>query len=153
VPLTSEVADHGFFAVENGRRVATPLLLALIAIELSDIMFAVDSIPAVFAISHEPFIVFTSNVFAILGLRALYLVLADVVADLKYLHYGLGALLLFVGAKMLSSSFVHMPNWLSLVQSHDEPQINSIELSASSEAETLHAPSPIALRPRSMLQP
>lgn len=115
IPLTSKVEGHGFLTVENGRRVATPLLLALIAIELSDIMFAVDSIPAVFAISKEPFIVFTSNVFAILGLRALYLVLADVVADLEYLHYGLGAILLFVGAKMLGSGFVHIPGWVSLV--------------------------------------
>lgn len=115
LPFTSKRHGHAFLVVEAGRRVATPLLLALVAIELSDIMFAVDSIPAVFAISKEPFIVFTSNVFAILGLRALYLVLADVVADLKYLHYGLGALLLFVGAKMLVSSFVHIPHILSLV--------------------------------------
>jgi tellurite resistance protein TerC len=78
-------------------------------------MFAVDSIPAVFAISREPFIVFTSNVFAILGLRALYLVLAELIGDLKYLHYGLGALLFFIGAKMLSSSWVHIPNFISLL--------------------------------------
>src|SRR5262249_32315483 len=78
-------------------------------------MFAVDSIPAVFAISQEPFIVFTSNVFAILGLRALYLVLADLVADLKYLHYGLGVLLLFIGAKMLCSSWFHIPTFFSLI--------------------------------------
>lgn len=114
LPFTSKRRGHAFTVLDAGRRVATPLLLALVAIELSDIMFAVDSIPAVFAISKEPFIVFTSNVFAILGLRALYLVLADVVADLKYLHYGLGALLIFVGAKMCLSSFVHIPHMISL---------------------------------------
>ena len=114
IPMTEKRHGHAFFAIEAGKRVATPLFLALVAIEVSDIIFAVDSIPAVFAISQEPFIVFTSNVFAILGLRALYLVLADLVADLKYLHYGLGALLLFVGAKMLLSSFVHIHNLWSL---------------------------------------
>jgi tellurite resistance protein TerC len=103
------------FAHENGRWVATPLLVALVAIELSDIMFAVDSIPAVFAITSQPFIVFTSNVFAILGLRALYLVIADVVADLKYLHLGLGTLLLFVGVKMMVGQFVHIPAFISLL--------------------------------------
>jgi tellurite resistance protein TerC len=114
LPFTSRVDGGAFTVFENGKRMATPLLLALFAIEVTDIMFAVDSIPAVFAISNEPFIVFSSNVFAILGLRALYLVLADVVADLKYLHYGLGALLVFVGAKMLASQYVHLPHWASL---------------------------------------
>lgn len=114
LPFTPKRHGHAFLVAQAGRRVATPLLLALVAIELSDIMFAVDSIPAVFAITKESFIVFTSNVFAILGLRALYLVLAEVVADLKYLHYGLGGLLLFVGAKMLASSFVHIPHVASL---------------------------------------
>lgn len=114
LPITKKRHGHAFFAIEAGKRVATPLLLALVAIELSDIMFAVDSIPAVFAISQDPFIVFTSNVFAILGLRALYLVLADLVADLKYLHYGLGALLLFIGAKMLLSHWIHIWNIVSL---------------------------------------
>ena len=114
LPVTARLENGAFTVVENGKRLATPLLLALVAIEFTDIMFAVDSIPAVFAISNEPFIVFSSNVFAILGLRALYLVLADVVADLEYLHYGLGALLIFVGAKMLASSYVHLPHWASL---------------------------------------
>ncbi len=114
LPFTSRVDHHAFTVVENGKRLATPLLIALLAIEVTDIMFAVDSIPAVFAISNEPFIVFSSNVFAILGLRALYLVLADLVAGLDYLHYGLGALLIFVGAKMLASQYVHLPPWASL---------------------------------------
>jgi len=114
MPFTRRIEGGAFTLIENGKRVATPLLVALVAIEITDIMFAVDSIPAVFAISNEPFIVFSSNVFAILGLRALYLVLADIVADLKYLHYGLGALLIFVGAKMLASGYVHLPHWASL---------------------------------------
>lgn len=114
VPFTKRLEGHKFFVVEGGRRLATPLFMALIAIEVTDIMFAVDSIPAVFAISSDPFIVFSSNVFAILGLRALYLVIADLVADLDYLHYGLGVLLSFVGLKMIASRHVEIPHWLSL---------------------------------------
>jgi tellurite resistance protein TerC len=115
LPLTSRVEGHHFLVREDGKRLVTPLLLALLAIEVTDILFAVDSIAAVLAISNVPFIVFTSNVFAILGLRALYLVLAELVADLRYLHYGLGAILIFVGAKMLLSHFVHLPHWGSLL--------------------------------------
>ena len=89
--------------VENGRRVGTPLLLALLVIEASDILFAVDSVPAVFAISEDPFIVYSSNVFAILGMRALYLVLAEVLKDMHYLRYGLAAILALAGTKMLLS--------------------------------------------------
>ena len=99
------VADnhHGdkFFIVENGRRAATPLFVALLVIETTDIAFAVDSIPAVFSISRDPFIVLTSNIFAILGLRALYFALAAVTKYFAYLKYGLGIILIFVGAKML----------------------------------------------------
>jgi tellurite resistance protein TerC len=94
--------------------VGTPLLLALIVIEVTDVIFAIDSIPAVLAISRDPFIVYSSNVFAILGLRALYLVLADLLADLKYLHYGLAAILVFAGAKMLATGFVRVPQALSM---------------------------------------
>jgi tellurite resistance protein TerC len=89
-------------------------LLAVVTIELTDIMFAIDSVPAVFAITDNPFIVYTSNVFAILGLRALYLVLSDLLGRLRYMHYGLSAILVFAGAKMLTSSFFHMPHVLSL---------------------------------------
>lgn len=114
VPYTNRLRGHKFFVIENGRRLATPLFMALIAIEATDVMFALDSIPAVFAISREPFIVFSSNVFAILGLRALYLVIADLVADLDYLHYGLGVLLAYVGVKMIASHHIEIPYWLSL---------------------------------------
>jgi len=115
LPLTEKLHGHAFTVVEKGKRLATPLLLAVLAIELTDILFAVDSIAAVLAISKAPYIVFTSNIFAILGLRALYLVLADLVADLKYLQYGLGGILMFVGAKMLLSHWVHIPHWIALL--------------------------------------
>ncbi len=111
---TSRIHGHHFFAMEEGRRLATPLMLALVVIELTDIAFAVDSIPAVFAVTKEPFIVYSSNVFAILGLRALYLVLAALLGALTYLRYGLAALLIFVGVKMLLSSIVHIPHLASL---------------------------------------
>lgn len=115
VPMTSRLHGHRFFAVEAGRYVATPLLAALVVIEISDVLFALDSIPAVFAVSKDPFIVYSSNVFAILGLRALYLVLADMLSNLKYLRYGLGGILVFAGAKILLSSFVHLPHLVSFL--------------------------------------
>lgn len=115
VSFTSRLHGHRFSVVEAGKRLGTPLLLALLAIEVTDIFFAIDSIAAVLAISNAPFVVFSSNVFAILGLRALYLVLADLVSDLNYLHYGLGGILVFVGAKMLVARFVHLPHWVSLL--------------------------------------
>jgi tellurite resistance protein TerC len=113
--FTPRLDGHRFLTIENGRRVATPLLLALVVIEVTDVLFAVDSIPAVFAITREPFIVYSSNVFAILGLRALYLVLADLLSDLKYLRYGLAAILVFTGVKMLASNVVHVPPLVSLL--------------------------------------
>jgi len=115
IPFTQNLHGHRFIVVEAGRRVATPLLLALVVIEVSDVLFAVDSIPAVFSITEEPFIVYSSNVFAMLGLRALYLVLADLLADLKYLRYGLGAILCFAGLKMLTSDLFHLPHIVSLL--------------------------------------
>lgn len=115
VPLSRKLIGHRFVARdERGRWVATPLLVALLVIELTDIVFAFDSIPTVFSITLDPFIVYSSNVFAILGLRALYLVMADLLAELKYLQYGLAAILVFAGAKMLTSSFIHIPHMISL---------------------------------------
>jgi tellurite resistance protein TerC len=115
LPYTPRLNGHRFVSVENGRRVATPLLLALLVIEVTDVIFAVDSIPAVFSVSREPFIVYSSNIFAILGLRALYLVMEDLLSDLKYLRYGLGAILVFAGGKMLVSGFFHVPHLVSLL--------------------------------------
>lgn len=114
LPLARELDAHRFVTSHDGRRLATPLLLALVVIELGDIVFAVDSIPAVLAISEHPFIVYSSNVFAILGLRALYLLLASAVWRLRYLRFGLGAILVLVGAKMLVARWVHVPAFVSL---------------------------------------
>lgn len=114
LPMTSTLHGHRFITRENGRRVATPLLLALLTIEATDVMFAIDSVPAVFAVSEQPFIVYSSNVFAILGMRALYLVLADMLRGLAYLHYGLAAILVLAGTKMLISDQVHIPPAVSL---------------------------------------
>ena len=115
LPFTPRLHGHRFFVMEGGRRFATPLLLALLAIEITDILFAVDSVPAVLAVSNEPFIIYSSNVFAILGMRALYLVVATLLKDLKYLHRGLAAILVFAGAKMLTSSILHVPQYVSLL--------------------------------------
>lgn len=115
VPLSDRLHGHRFTVVERGRRLATPLLVALLVIELTDILFAVDSIPAVFAVTENPFIVYSSNIFALLGLRSLYLVMADLLRGLRYLHLGIAAILVFVGAKMLGSHFVRLPHWASLV--------------------------------------
>jgi len=100
-PVTDKMHGDHFFVVEKGRRLATPLFVALLVIETSDVAFAVDSIPAVFSVSRDPFIVLTSNIFAILGLRALYFALAAVAKYFKFLKYGLGIILIFVGLKML----------------------------------------------------
>ena len=101
LPITSQMHGGKFFVVENGKRVATPLLVTLAVIETSDVAFAVDSIPAVFSVSRDPFIVLTSNIFAILGLRALYFALAAIAKYFRFLKYGLGIILIFVGLKML----------------------------------------------------
>ncbi len=100
-PVTDQMHEDNFFVTESGRRLATPLFIALIVIETTDVAFAVDSIPAVFSVSRDPFIVLTSNVFAILGLRALYFALAAIAKYFTYLKYGLGIILSFVGIKML----------------------------------------------------
>ena len=106
LPWTQERAGHHFVVRRDGRWLATPLLLALIAIELTDVVFALDSIPAAFAVSEEPFIVYSSNVFAVLGLRALYVVLAGAIAELRYLRFGLSAVLGFAGAKLLVAPWI-----------------------------------------------
>ena len=100
-PVSDRMHGDRFFIIEKGRRMATPLFVALLVIETSDVAFAVDSIPAVFSVSRDPFIVLTSNIFAILGLRALYFALAAIAQFFDYLKYGLGIILIFVGLKML----------------------------------------------------
>jgi tellurite resistance protein TerC len=108
--------DHGekFFVFKDGLRYVTPLFLVLILIEATDLVFAVDSIPAIFAITSDPFIVFTSNMFAILGLRALYFLLADIASRFHLLKYGLALVLIFIGGKMLIMPWFHMPVHISL---------------------------------------
>ncbi len=116
--LVRSVGDYReghFVVVENGKRYATPLLLVLVAIETTDIVFAVDSIPAIFAITTDPFIVFTSNIFAILGLRALYFALAGMMGRFHYLKIGLSIVLAFVGAKMLIAGVYKVPIVVSLL--------------------------------------
>ncbi|MFO0962125.1 MAG: TerC family protein [Phycisphaerales bacterium] len=111
MPLTSQYHEDKFFVREAGRWVGTPLFVALVMIEFSDVIFAVDSVPAIFAITKEPFIVFTSNIFAILGLRSLYFLLAGAADKFHMLKYGLGIVLIFVGAKMVTPSSVYPEAW------------------------------------------
>ncbi len=114
VRLTPDYRGEKFWVMENGVRVFTPLFLVLVMIELTDLIFAVDSIPAIFAITTDPFIVFTSNIFAILGLRAMYFMLADLADRFHLLKYGLAIVLVFVGTKMLIVDFYKIPVELSL---------------------------------------
>jgi tellurite resistance protein TerC len=113
-PVTTEFHGKQFFIVENGRRIATPMLLALVLIESCDVMFAVDSIPAIFSITEDPFIVFTSNIFAVLGLRSLYFALAGLMDRFAYLKTSLVFLLVFVGMKMILKHHYEIPEVASL---------------------------------------
>jgi tellurite resistance protein TerC len=114
VPSTTEYDGQKLFTRRTGRLLATPLFVVLVLVETTDVVFAVDSVPAILAVSREPFIVFASNVFAILGLRALYFLLAGMAGRFRYLNVGLGAILGFVGLKMLLVEVYHPPMWLSL---------------------------------------
>src|SRR3954463_1134940 len=114
VPVTRDYHGKHFFIRHGAHLHATPLLIVLLIIETTDVVFAVDSIPAVLAITREPFIVFTSNVFAILGLRSLYFALAGLMEVFHFLHYGLAVILTFIGLKMIASNYVHVPIWVAL---------------------------------------
>ncbi len=114
VPVVSTYQGARFFVRAGGRLMATPLLLVLVVVEATDIVFAIDSIPAIFAVTGDPFIVYTSNIFAILGLRALFFLLAGVLTRFQYLKIGLGLVLAFVGTKMLISDLFKIPIGLSL---------------------------------------
>lgn len=115
MPVSRQYHGKHFVVRENGRLLATPLLLVLIMVEFTDLVFAIDSIPAIFAVTTEPFIVYTSNVFAILGLRSLYFLLAGIVHKFRYLKYGLSFILVFVGVKMLLADIQKVPIGASLV--------------------------------------
>ena len=114
IPLAKDYDGEKFFTLENGKRVATPLFLVLVFVELSDVIFAVDSIPAIFAITSDPFIVLTSNIYAILGLRAMYFMLAGVADKFSLLNYGLAIVLVFIGTKMLLLDVFKIPALVSL---------------------------------------
>jgi len=114
MPVTDQLDGQKFFTKLNGRRAATPLLAALFVVEVTDIIFAVDSVPAILAVSNEPYLVFASNAFAILGLRAMYFLLANAKERFHYLSHALGGILIFVGIKMAISHWYHMNTYLSL---------------------------------------
>jgi tellurite resistance protein TerC len=114
IPLSHDYEDGRFFVKRNGIILATPLALVLIVIETTDVIFAVDSIPAILAITTDPFIVYSSNLFAIMGLRALFFAVAGVIKKFHYIHYGLAAVLAFVGVKMLISDFYKVPSVAAL---------------------------------------
>jgi len=113
-PVTKDYEDGKFFVRRGMVRYATPLAVVLLLVETTDVLFATDSIPAVLAVTREPFIVYTSNVFAILGLRSLYFALAGMLEMFHLLHYGLSLILIFIGMKMLASNYVQIPTGLAL---------------------------------------
>jgi tellurite resistance protein TerC len=114
LPVSKGFDGEKFFTVENGRRIATPLLLVIVLVGVTDVIFAVDSIPAIFAITMDPFIVLTSNIFAILGLRAMYFLLAAIAAKFHLLSYGLAVILVFIGTKMMLIDVFKIPVAVSL---------------------------------------
>tara|TARA_R110002074_G_scaffold161480_7_gene319510 strand:- start:6284 stop:7222 length:939 start_codon:yes stop_codon:yes gene_type:complete len=113
-PITATIQGHAFFVRKMGVNAATPLFVALIVIEITDILFALDSIPAILSITADPFIVFTSNILAILGLRSMYFLISRMLAKFRYINYSLVVILAFVGLKMLFSHYVELPEWVSL---------------------------------------
>jgi tellurite resistance protein TerC len=113
-PLSDSFEGKKFFTLVNGRRALTPLAVVLLMVETTDLVFALDSIPAIFGVTDKPFIVFTSNVFAILGLRSLYFVLANAIDYFRFLKYGLALVLVFIGVKMLAEKWMNIPTMLSL---------------------------------------
>ncbi len=114
IPVSTEINSEHFFVKQNLKNLATPLFVALIVIEVMDMLFALDSVPAILAITADPFIVFSSNIFAILGLRSMYFFLANMLEKFSYLEYSLIAILTFVGLKMLIQLYQEIPEWISL---------------------------------------
>jgi tellurite resistance protein TerC len=114
IPITSHTDKEHFFIKHDAKTFATPLFVSLIVIEVMDVLFAVDSVPAILAITSDPFLVFSSNIFAILGLRSMYFFLANMLEKFSYLEYSLIAILSFVGLKMLLHDFMEIPEWASL---------------------------------------
>src|SRR6266404_1442669 len=114
LPVSEDYDGSNFFTLRQGKRFATPLFVVLLVVETTDVLFATDSIPAVLAITRDPFIVYTSNVFAILGLRSLYFALSGMMKLFHHLHYGLAVVLMFIGAKMVASIRYEIPTWVAL---------------------------------------
>jgi tellurite resistance protein TerC len=113
-PITGSIHGENFFVKKMGIKAATPLFVALIVIELTDILFALDSIPAILAITADPFIVFSSNILAIMGLRSMYFLISRMLEKFRFINYSLVVILAFVGLKMLFSHYIHLPEWVSL---------------------------------------
>ena len=114
LPITTATYGHDFFIKRMGLTVATPLFVALLVIELTDVLFALDSIPAILAITSDPFIVFSSNILAILGLRSMYFLISRMLQKFRFINYSLVVILAFVGLKMLFSHQIDLPEWVSL---------------------------------------
>jgi tellurite resistance protein TerC len=114
IPITPQFQGGRFFVRQGGRLLATPLFVALVIVETTDIVFALDSVPAVLAVTRNAFLVYTSNIFAMLGLRSLYFVLAGAVARFRYIRVGLAVILIFFGARLLLSGVIELPNHVSL---------------------------------------
>lgn len=114
LPVSRDSGTRHFLIKENGITKASPLLVSIIALELTDVLFAVDSVPAAFAVTREPFLIYSSNAFAILGLRSLYIVMAQFISELRYLHYGLAAILAFAAVKVTISNWVHIQPLVSV---------------------------------------
>ena len=113
--ITHEFAGNKFFIIQDNKLFATPLFMALVTVEAMDVIFAIDSIPAIFAITQDTYIVYTSNIFAILGLRALFFLLADIVERFRYIKYSLALILILIGIKIFVAHFVHIPTYIPLV--------------------------------------
>lgn len=114
LPITHEIRGHAFFIAKGAKKYATPLFVALIIIEITDVMFALDSIPAILAITQDEFIVFSSNILAILGLRSMFFLVVSVLEKFKFINYSLAVILGFVGLKMIFADYIDIPSWVSL---------------------------------------
>jgi tellurite resistance protein TerC len=152
LPISRQSHGERFFIVENGRRCVTPLFLVLLVVESTDVMFAIDSVPAIFAITKDPFIIWSSNVFAILGLRALYFLLAGVLDMFRYLHYGLAGILGFVGLKMIGEYAAHRSGWIEQ-QEHLVPHWVSLAVIALLLASSIGASLIVRRRTAARSQP
>lgn len=143
VPMTDAYAGQKLWVLDNGQRVATPLLAVLAVIAATDVMFAVDSIPAIYAVTSVPFIVFAANAFALLGMRALYFALVGAMDRFVYLSYGLAVLLCFVGAKMLLTDVYKLPTWASLVVILGVLVVTAVASLVADRRRTAREPAPV----------